>query len=91
MQDQTPQRIVLRLHEKFGYDEGAILTTFFKAHHLQTAGDYFSHLHSSNESSKMYIILDLCCKTIPAVNLGTVDYKVFEVHYELDELNVILS
>lgn len=74
-----PQRIVLRFHVKFEREERAIIDTFFELHGPDPIPDYYSHLCPPNESSKMHIVLDLRCKTFPAVDLRAIEHKVFKV------------
>lgn len=80
MQDENPKRIVLRFNVKYELEETAIVETFFASHGPKPAEDYYSHLCAPNQSSKMHIVLDLHCKTVPTVDLHSIEHKVFKVH-----------
>jgi len=90
MQRAIPKRIVLRLHVTHELEEAAIIDTFFALHGPKPAFDFYSHLCAPNQSSKMHIVLDLYCKTVPTVDLHAIEHKVFKV-YKGDELYVDLS
>lgn len=68
---------------------GTIIDRFFAEYGLQPGDDYFPRLTPANESPNMHIILDMNCKTVPTVDLGTIEYKVFKVKKN-DELYVVL-
>ena len=90
MQHIIPKRIVLRFNERYALEEAAIIGRFFVLFGTKPADDFYSHLCAPNLSSKMYIVLDLHCKTVPTVDLRTIEYKVFMMK-KGDELYVVLS
>ena len=90
MQHAIPERIVLRLHVKYELEEAAIIEKFFTLYGPKPADDFYSHLCAPNLSSKMHIVLDLHCKTVPTVNIHMIEHKVFKV-YKSEELYVISS
>lgn len=61
------------------FEEAAIIESFFAAFPPKPDDDYYSHLMVPNESSKMHIVLDMHCKTVPTIEPGTLDYEVFKV------------
>lgn len=80
MQDSSPRRIVFRFPVTYELEEAEILTRFFTLFDRDPQDDYFSHLMAPGISStKMHIILDIHCKTIPKVDLKTIEYEVFRV------------
>ncbi|KAK5246699.1 hypothetical protein LTS13_008095 [Exophiala xenobiotica] len=80
MQQSDPRRIVFRFPVTYELEEAAIVMGFFGMFGRDPQDDYFSHLMAPNESStKMHIILDMHCKTVPEVNLDDIEYEVFKV------------
>ena len=65
MQRTTPKRIIFRFHEKYQFDEAAIIEAFFASFGLKPADDYYSHFYIPNEPTKMRIILEIYAKIIP--------------------------
>lgn len=90
MQHTIPRRIVLRFNVDYELEEAAIIERFFALFGPKPADDFYSHLIAPNESSKMHIVLDVHCKTIPTVDLSALEYEVFKVKKK-DELYVVLS
>ena len=65
------------------------MEAFFDSYNLKDLQDYYSHLCAPNESSKMHIVLDLNCKTVPAVDdLHKIEHLVFRVSKKENELYV---
>ena len=86
----TPERIVFRFHEKFQFDEAAIIDAFFES--FGSVADYYSHLCPPEEhSNKMYIVLDIPVKTILTTDPLQIKYRVFKVQkdsqFHFTELN----
>ncbi|KEF50859.1 uncharacterized protein A1O9_13088 [Exophiala aquamarina CBS 119918] len=79
MTHQIPRRIVLRFGVDYELEEATIIETFFTEFGLKPADDFYSHLMAPNESSRMYIILDLHCITVPTVQLRDIKYEAFKV------------
>jgi hypothetical protein len=79
MQHVIPRRIVLRFSVAYELEEAAIIERFFTEFGPKPADDFYSHLMAPNESSKMHIILDMHCKTVPTVELDKIVYEVFKV------------
>lgn len=78
-QQYKPKRIVFRFRVGYELETAAIINTFFAIHKLDPRDDYFSHLMAPNESTIMYIVLDMNCRTAPTVDLDTMEYEVFKV------------
>lgn len=89
MEDNSPQRIVLRFPVIFEREERAIIESFFASYGLDPIQDYYSHLCAPNESSMMHIVLDLHCKKVPIIDLPTVGHTVFRVRKK-NNLSVFL-
>ena len=70
MQSTTsvPKRVVLRFLEEYELEEWDILQAYFALFGPKPVDDFFSHLIPANESSKMHIVLDLHCKSVPIVD-----------------------
>ena len=81
---------LLRVNESYWLEIQATIDQFFEKYSLQPADDYFSHLQPANESVKMHVILDMYCRTIPMVDLGTIEYQVFKVKKN-NQLYVVIS
>jgi hypothetical protein len=81
MQSTTsvPKRVVLRFLEEYELEEWDILQAYFALFGPEPVDDFFSHLIPANESSKMHIVLDLHCKSVPIVDLQAIEYQVFKV------------
>ena len=79
MPHKIPRRIVLRFNVDYELEEAAIIETFFTEFGPKPAGDFYSHLMAPNESSRMYIILDVHCNTVPTVKLSEISYEAFKV------------
>lgn len=80
MQNSGPGRIVFRFPVTYELEEAEILSRFFTLFDRDPQDDYFSHLMAPQISStKMHIILDIHCKTVPKVDLNTIEYEVFRV------------
>lgn len=90
MQRTIPKRIVLRFDVNYELEEAAMIETFFALFGPKPADDFYSHLCPPNVSSKMHIVLDLHCKTVPIVDLHAIEHAVFKVK-KGDELYVVLS
>ena len=79
MQQNIPRRIVLRFSVQYELEEAAIIEKFFAEFGLNPNNDFYSHLMAPNESSRMHIILDMHCKTVPIVELDEIVHEVFKV------------
>ena len=90
MQRTNSKRIILRFDVKYEPEEAAIIEIFFALFGLKPADDFYSHLCAPNLSSKMYIVLDFHCKTVPTVDLHAIQHEVFKVKKGA-ELYVVLS
>lgn len=88
MQRTIPKRIVLCFDVKYELEEAAMIETFFTLFGPKPADDFYSHLCAPNLSSKMHIVLDLHCKTVPTVDLHAIEHEVFKVK-KGDELYVV--
>jgi hypothetical protein len=79
MSQVTPVRMVLRYREQPFQDLGAMIKAFFDWRDLQPLEDYCTHICSDPPSSKLYLVLDLHCKTCPDVDLSKLELQVFKV------------
>ncbi|KAJ9194725.1 hypothetical protein DTO164E3_7146 [Paecilomyces variotii] len=79
MSQATPVRVILRYREQPFQDLNAIINAFFKWRDIQPLDDYCTHICSNFHSSRLYLVLDLYCKTCPNVNLDKLDLEVFKV------------
>ena len=78
----VPKRVVLSFLVEYELEEWAILQAYFATFGpkpVDDFDDFFSHLVPANESSKMHIVLDLHCKSVPIVDLQAIEYQVFKV------------
>ena len=75
----VPKRIILRFDERYVQEESIIISNFYNTFEMTPDKDLHVHLLAANNSSKMYIILDLHCKTFPSVDLHDIVYEVFKV------------
>lgn len=80
----TPKRAVLRFSFRYQHDEAAIIRSFSTLVNSEPAKDFFSHLIPPNESSKMYIVLDLYHKENLTADINEIPYEVFLVKKERD-------
>jgi hypothetical protein len=85
----TAQRIVLRFDETFIGEWLDINIAFFESNGLET-DDYYPHLcpPSSDQSNKMYIVLDMYTRRFPQVDCETMEYHVFKVKKKGNSLYV---
>lgn len=74
-------RIVLQYREQPFQSLWAIINTFFEWWDIQPLEDYRIHICSYPPSSKLYIVLDVHCKTCPDVELSKLKLKIFKVPY----------
>ena len=74
-----PKRVVLRFSDQYWLEDAAINEQFFALHGPKPLNDFYSHLIPPNESSKMYIILDIHCNSHPTIDDSTITYEVFKV------------
>ncbi|KAJ9217954.1 hypothetical protein DTO166G4_345 [Paecilomyces variotii] len=79
MSQATPVRVILRYREQPFQDLNAIINAFFKWRDIQPLDDYCTHICSDFHSSRLYLVLDLYCKTCPNVNPDKLDLEVFKV------------
>lgn len=79
MQETVPRRIVLRFDEKYELEWAAIIRTYLAPLASDVDNDFYPHLMAPNMSSKMHVVLDLPCKTIPSVDPSSVEYAVYKV------------
>lgn len=78
----VPKQIVLRFLEKQELEEWAILQAYFALYGPKPVDefeDFFSHLIPANDSPKMYIVLDLYCKSVPVVDIQAIEYQVLRI------------
>jgi hypothetical protein len=78
MSQAAPVRVVLQYREQPFQKINTIIDTFFKSQGIQPP-DYYTHICSDPHSSRLYLVLDLYCKTCPNVNLDKLDLQVFKV------------
>ncbi|KAH8693431.1 hypothetical protein GQ44DRAFT_779924 [Phaeosphaeriaceae sp. PMI808] len=76
-----PKRIVLKYPDRHGHVQNEIVTAFFDSQGLELLEeDLYKHtLFEPSSPSKLFLVLDLCCKTIPNVDLSNLDLQIFEV------------
>jgi hypothetical protein len=80
MSQATPVRIVLPYREQPFQKPTAIINAFFTWRGIQPLReDYYTHICSDPRSSRLYLVLDLHCKTHPNVDLSNLDLEVFKV------------
>lgn len=79
MSQATPVRIILRYRERPFQKPAAIINAFFTWQDIQPLEDYCTHICSDSSSSRLYLVLDLYCKTHPNVDLNKLDLEVFQV------------
>lgn len=79
MSQATPVRIILPYREQPFQKPTAIINAFFTWRGIQPLEDYYTHICSDPRSSRLYLVLDLHCKTHPNVDLNKVDLEVFKV------------
>lgn len=79
MSQATPVRIILRYREQPFQKPTAIINAFFTWRDIQPLEDYYTHICSNPPSSRLYLVLDLYCKTHPNVDLNKLDLEVFQV------------
>jgi len=79
MSQVTPVRIVLQYREQPFQTPRAIIKAFFEWQNLQPLEDYYTHICSNPPSSKLYVVLDLYCKTCPVVDLSKLKLEIFKV------------
>ncbi|PYI26048.1 hypothetical protein BP00DRAFT_408133 [Aspergillus indologenus CBS 114.80] len=79
MSQATPVRIVLPYREQPFQKPTAIINAFFAWRGIQPREDYCTHIHSDPRSSRLYLVLDLHCKTHPNVDLKKLDLEIFKV------------
>jgi hypothetical protein len=75
----TPARMILRYREQPFQNLNAMIQAFFDWQGLQPLEDYCTHICSDPPSSKLYLVLDLHCKTYPIVDLTNLKLNVFKV------------
>lgn len=87
-----PKCVVLRFHIQHELEEAPINKRCFALHgHDRSHTNFFSHLMAPNESSKMHIVLDLNCKSYPTIDNDKIEYEVFKVTKEKNNLYAIPS
>lgn len=76
----NPKRVVLRFHVQHELEEAAINKRFYALYGPDfPKNDFYSHLMAPNESSHMYIVLDLNCNLHPTIDNDKLAYEVFKV------------
>ncbi|KAG9228034.1 hypothetical protein BJ875DRAFT_436019 [Amylocarpus encephaloides] len=79
MSQAAPVRIILQYRERAFQSIKAIINAFLKWRDIQPLEDYCVHICSNPPSSRLYLVLDLYCKTYPNVDLNNLDLEVFKV------------
>jgi hypothetical protein len=79
MSQATPVRIILGYRERPFLKPTAIINAFLTWRDIQPLEDYYTHICSNPPSSRLYLVLDLYCKTHPNVDLNNLDVEVFHV------------
>jgi hypothetical protein len=79
MSQGIPVRMVLRYREQPFQDLGAMIKAFFDWQNIEPLDDYCSHICFDPRSPKLYLVLDIHCKTCPDVDLNMLDLRVFKV------------
>ncbi|EER44047.1 predicted protein [Histoplasma capsulatum var. duboisii H88] len=79
MSQTTPVRIILGYCEQPFLKPSAIINSFFTWRDIQPLDDYYTHICSNPLSTRLYLVLDLYCKTNPNVDLNELDLEVFKV------------
>jgi hypothetical protein len=76
----TPMRIALRYHEQYFHDLNAMIKAFFEWRDLQPLEDYHAHICGDPySSSKLFLVLDIHCKTCPDVDLSKLKLEIIKV------------
>ncbi|KAI1916404.1 hypothetical protein LOZ53_003486 [Ophidiomyces ophidiicola] len=79
MSQATPVRIILGYREQPFQKPTAIINAFFTWQGIQPLEDYYTHICCDPRSSRLYLVLDIHCKTHPNVDLNKLNLKVFKV------------
>jgi hypothetical protein len=79
MSQATPVRIILQYRERAFQNIKAITNAFLEWRDIQPLEDYCVHICSNPPSPRLYLVLDIYCKTRPNVDLNNVDLEVFKV------------
>ncbi|TVY36797.1 hypothetical protein LCER1_G009345 [Lachnellula cervina] len=79
MSQATPVRIILQYRDQPFQNLEAIINAFFKWRDTQPPEDYCTHICSNPPSSRLYLVLDLHCKTYPNIDLNKLNLEVFKV------------
>ncbi|EEH02557.1 predicted protein [Histoplasma capsulatum G186AR] len=79
MSQATPVRIILGYREQPFQKPSTIINSFFTWRDIQPLDDYYTHICSNSPSTRLYLVLDLYCKTHPNVDLNELDLEVFKV------------
>jgi hypothetical protein len=89
----SPIRIVLAYRERPFQDQKMMTKAFYDWKNIQPLDDYCMHIcfDPNPHTSKMYLVLDIHCKTYPDVDLAKLDVQVFKVSQNPPALYVILS
>ena len=88
MSQATPVRIILRYRERPFQNLRAIINAFLEWRDIQPVEDYYTHICCNPPSSKIFLVLDIYCKTYPNVDLNKIELEVFKVS-GIDSLYVI--
>ncbi|OJD18341.1 hypothetical protein AJ78_01654 [Emergomyces pasteurianus Ep9510] len=83
MSQATPVRIILGYREQPFQKPSAIINSF-TWRDIQPLDDYYTHICSNPSSTRLYLVLDLYCKTHPNVDLNELDLEVFKVFSGID-------